>query len=73
MMRTVIHVGIESEASLAGPAGRCIEENSHAVVLLATAHCALGLMAIPAFVISRSGSWEGSDMAHLFNSHRYEL
>lgn len=78
MKRITIEVSEETAASLSELAIRCTEEHkrrngftSHGAL---TAPALLAMLAQDAgLVISRPGSWEGSTMAQLFNSHGYEV
>lgn len=78
MKRIMIQVSEETAQSLAVLAARCTRENKRRDGF--TSHGALSvsvLMAMlaedAAMVISRPGSWEGSNMAQVFSSHGYEV
>lgn len=78
MKRIVIQVSEETATNLRALAGRCTDEHgrkdgftSHGVLTVSTLLAMLAEDA--AMVISRPGSWEGSNMAQVFQSHGYEV
>ena len=78
MKRIVIQVSEETASNLRALAVRCTDEHrrqkgftSHGEL---TVSKLLGMLAEDAaMVISRAGSWEGSNMAQVFQSHGYEV
>ncbi|MDP1651217.1 MAG: hypothetical protein Q8L56_00675 [Rhodocyclaceae bacterium] len=78
MKRIMIQVSEEAAQSLAVLAARCTSANkrrdgctSHGVLSVSAM---MGMLAEDAaMVISRPGSWEGSNMAQVFSSHGYEV
>ena len=78
MKRIVIQVSEETATNLRALATRCANEHgrqegftSHGVLTVSTLLAMLAEDA--AMVISRPGSWEGSNMAQVFQSHGYEV
>lgn len=78
MKRIVIQVSEETATNLRALAARCAVEHgrqdgftSHGVLTVSTLLAMLAEDA--AMVISRPGSWEGSNMAQVFQSHGYEV
>ena len=78
MKRIVIQVSEDTASSLRALAVRCTDEHRRKEGL--TSHGALTLSKVlamlaedAAMVISRPGSWEGSNMAQVFQSHGYEV
>ncbi|MBD3812849.1 MAG: hypothetical protein IE917_11610 [Betaproteobacteria bacterium] len=78
MKRIMIQVGHETAASLETLAVRCSEVHqrrdgftSHGVLSVSALMTMLAEDA--AMVITRPGSWEGSNMAQVFCSHGYEV
>lgn len=78
MKRIVIQVSEETVANLCVLAGRCTDEHkrrdsftSHGVLTVSTLISMLAEDA--AMIISRPGSWEGSNMAQVFQSHGYDV
>lgn len=78
MKRIMIQVSEETAQSLAVLATRCTRANkrcdgftSHGVLSVSAMMAMLAEDA--AMVISRPGSWEGSNMAQVFSSHGYEV
>lgn len=78
MKRIVIQVSEETVANLHTLAARCTDEHARSKGF--TSHGALTLSKLltmltedAAMVISRPGSWEGSNMAQVFQSHGYEV
>lgn len=76
MTRIVIQVSEETAVHLRELAARCAEENklqkgftSHGELSVSSLLAMLAEDA--AMVISRPGSWEGSNMAQVFSSHGY--
>ena len=78
MKRIVIQVTDETATNLRALVARCIDEHnrrdgftSHGVL---TVSALLAMLAEDAgMVISRPGSWEGSNMAQVFQSHGYDV
>lgn len=76
MKRITIQVSDGAAVSLEELAARCTEEHQRRDGF--TSHGALSVSALmemlaedAAMVISRPGSWEGSNMAQVFSSHGY--
>ena len=78
MKRIMIQVSEETAQTLAILAASCTRANKRCDGF--TSHGALSVSAMmamlaedAAMVISRPGSWEGSNMAQVFSSHGYEV
>lgn len=78
MKRIVIQVSEETASNLRALAVRCTDEHrrqkgftSHGELTVSKLLAMLAEDA--AMVISRAGSWEGSNMAQVFQSHGYEV
>ena len=78
MKRIVIQVSEETATNLRSLAARCADEHgrqvgftSHGILTVSTLLAMLAEDA--AMVISRPGSWEGSNMAQVFQSHGYDV
>jgi hypothetical protein len=78
MKRIVIQVSEETASNLRVLAMRCTDEHRHHEGFTSHGELTVSKLLVmlaedAAMVISRPGSWEGSNMAQVFQSHGYEI